>query len=80
MADKYEEMARQMRADGVNETMVERFVAEERAEDEFHLGRGTTDIEAENEVFWTSPKGERRPRHDGKRARYRLSPPVVNDR
>lgn len=46
MADKYEEMARQMRADGVDEAMIERFVAEEKAEDEFRRGRGTTDIEA----------------------------------
>ena len=46
MADKYEEMAHQMRADGVDEEMIERFVAEERAEDEFRRGRGTTDIEA----------------------------------
>lgn len=29
MADKYEEMTRQMRADGVDEAMIERFVAEE---------------------------------------------------
>lgn len=29
MADKYEEMARQMRADGVSEAMIARFVAEE---------------------------------------------------
>lgn len=41
MADKYEEMAHQMRADGVDEEMIERFVAEERAEDEFRRGRGT---------------------------------------
>ena len=46
MADKYEEMARQMRADDVDEAMIERFVAEEKAEDEFRRGRGTTDIEA----------------------------------
>lgn len=46
MADKYEEMARQMRADGVDEAMIARFVAEERADDEFYRGRGTTDIEA----------------------------------
>ena len=46
MADKYEEMARQMRADGVDETMVERFITEERAEDEFRLGRGTSGGEA----------------------------------
>lgn len=46
MADKHEEMACQMRADGVDETMIERFVAEERAEDEFLRGRGTTNIEA----------------------------------
>lgn len=46
MADKYEEMTRQMRADGVDEAMIERFVAEEKAEAEFRRGRGTTDIEA----------------------------------
>lgn len=37
IADKYEGMARQMRADGVDE---------EGAKDEFRRGRGTTDIEA----------------------------------
>lgn len=46
MADKYEEMARQIRADGVDEEMIEGFIAEERAEDEFRRERGTTDIEA----------------------------------
>ena len=49
MADKYEEMTRQMRADGVDgvdEAMIERFVAEEKAEAEFRRGRDTTDIEA----------------------------------
>ena len=46
MADKYEEMTRQMRADGVDEAIIERFVAEEGAEAEFRRGRGTTDIEA----------------------------------
>ena len=46
MADKHEEMARQMRADGVDEAMIERFVAEEKAEAEFRRGRDTTDIEA----------------------------------
>ena len=45
MADKYEEMTRQMRADSVDEAMIERFVAEEKAEAEFRRGRGTTDIE-----------------------------------
>lgn len=39
MADEYEEMARQMRADGVDEAMIERFVAEEKAEDELNLPR-----------------------------------------
>ena len=46
MADKYQEMVQQMRADGVDETMIARFVAEEMREDEFRRGRGTTDIEA----------------------------------
>lgn len=46
MADKYEEMTRQMRADGVDEAMIERFAAEEKAEAEFRRGRGTTGIEA----------------------------------
>ena len=46
MADKYEEMARQMRADGVSEKMVARFVAEEMGEDEFRRGKGVTEIEA----------------------------------
>ena len=46
MADKYEEMARQMRADGVSEEMTVRFVAEEMEEDEFRRGKGVTEIEA----------------------------------
>ena len=37
MADKYDEMAQQMRVDGVDA---------ERAKDEFLRGYGTTDIEA----------------------------------
>lgn len=46
MADKYEEMARQMRDDGVSEEMIARFVAEEMEEDEFRRGKGVTEIEA----------------------------------
>lgn len=46
MADKYEEMARQMRADGVSEEMIARFVAEEMEEDEFRRSKGVTEIEA----------------------------------
>lgn len=46
MADKYGEMARQMRADGVSEEMIARFVAEEMVEDEFRRGKGVTEIEA----------------------------------
>ena len=46
MADKYEEMAQQMRADGVDEAMIARFVAKEMQEDEFRRGRGMADIEA----------------------------------
>ena len=46
MADKYEEMARQMRADGVSEEMIARFVAEEMEEDGFSRGKGVTEIEA----------------------------------
>lgn len=46
MADKYEEMAQQMRADGVDKAMIARFVAKEMQEDEFRRGRGITDIEA----------------------------------
>ena len=46
MADKYEEMARQMRADGVSEKTIARFVAEEMEEDEFRRGKGVTEIEA----------------------------------
>ena len=42
MADKYEEMARQMRADGVSEKMIARFVAEEMEEDEFR--RATMEV------------------------------------
>ena len=46
MADKYEEMARQMRADGVSEEMIARFGAEEMEEDEFRRGKGVTEVEA----------------------------------
>ena len=46
MADKYEKMARQMRADGVSEKTIARFVAEEMEEDEFRRGKGVTEIEA----------------------------------
>ena len=46
MADKYEEMARQVRADGVREKMIARFVAEEVEEDEFRRSKGVTEIEA----------------------------------
>lgn len=46
MESKYEEMTRQMRADGVSEEMVVRFVAEEMEEDEFRRGKGVTEIEA----------------------------------
>ena len=44
MADKYEEMARQMRADGVSEEMIARFVAEEMEEDGFSRGKGVRKI------------------------------------
>lgn len=46
MGSKYEEMARQMRADGVSEEMIARFVAEEMEEDELRRGKGVTEIEA----------------------------------
>ena len=46
MADKYEEMARHMRANGVSEGMIARFVAEEMEEDEFRRSKGVTEIEA----------------------------------
>ena len=46
MADKSEEMALQMRADGVSEKMIARFVAEEMEEDEFRRSKGVTEIEA----------------------------------
>lgn len=46
MEPKYEEMARQMRADGVSEEMIARFVAEEMEEDGFSRGKGVTEIEA----------------------------------
>ena len=39
-------MARQMRADGVSEEMIARFVAEEMEEDEFRRSKGVTEIEA----------------------------------
>ena len=46
MADKYEETAQQMRADGVSKETIVRFVAEEMVEDEFRRGKGVTEIEA----------------------------------
>ena len=46
MEPKYEEMTRQMRADGVSEAMIARFVGEEMEEDEFRRGNGVTEIEA----------------------------------
>ena len=46
MEPKYEEMAQQMRTDGVSEETIVRFVAEEMAEDEFRRGKGVTEIEA----------------------------------
>ena len=46
MGSKYEEMARRMRADGVSEKMIARFVAEEMEEDEFRRSKGVTEIEA----------------------------------
>ena len=46
MESKYVEMAQQMRADGVSEEMIARFVAEEMGEDEFRHGKGVTEIEA----------------------------------
>ena len=46
MGSKYEEMARQMSADGVSEKMIARFVAEEMKEDEFRRSKGVTEIEA----------------------------------
>lgn len=39
-------MARQMKADGVSEKMIARFVAEEMEEDELRRSRGITEIEA----------------------------------
>ena len=51
MADEYEEMARQMRADGVSEETIARFVAEEMEEDEFRRSKGVTEIEALNQPF-----------------------------
>lgn len=46
VSTKYEEMARQMRADGVSEETIARFVAEEMVEDEFRRGKGVAEIEA----------------------------------
>lgn len=43
---KHGEMARQMRADGVSEETIARFIAEEMEEDEFRRGKGVTEIEA----------------------------------
>lgn len=46
MEPKHKKMARQMRADGVNEKIIARFVAEEMEEDEFRRSKGVTEIEA----------------------------------
>ena len=46
MGLKYEEMARQMRTNGVSEAMIARLVAEEMEEDELRRGKGITEIEA----------------------------------
>lgn len=46
MEPKHKEMARQMRADGVSEKMIARFVSEEMEEDKFRRGKGVTEIEA----------------------------------
>lgn len=46
MEPKHKEMARQMRADGVSEEMIARFVAEEMEENEFRRSKGVTEIEA----------------------------------
>ena len=49
MADKYEEMARQMRADGASEEMIARFVADEMEEDKFRHGdRGAAGMEEDS--------------------------------
>ena len=46
MEQKHKKMARQMRADGVSEKMIARFVAEEMEEAEFRRGKGVTETEA----------------------------------
>lgn len=46
MEPKHKEMARQMRANGVSEKMIARFVAKEMEEDEFRRSKGVTEIEA----------------------------------
>lgn len=46
MADKYEEMAQQIRADGVSEETIARFVTEEMEEDKFRRCKGVTEIGA----------------------------------
>lgn len=46
MEPKHKEMARHMRADGVSEKMIARFVAKEMEEDEFRRSKGVTEIEA----------------------------------
>ena len=40
-----------MRADGVSEEMIARFVAEEMEEDEFRRGKGVTEIEVKDKDF-----------------------------
>ncbi len=41
---KYRKLAEQIRADGCDEVMVERFIREEMERDEFEKNSGTTDM------------------------------------
>ena len=60
MEPKYEEMAQQMRADGVSEEIIARFVAEEMEEDDLRRGKGATEIEALRE-WRKTPEHIRKP-------------------
>ena len=55
---KYEKMDEEFRKDGVDESMVGKFIQEEMERDEFRKGRGTTDLNAFR--IWQSWPEERR--------------------
>ena len=70
MESKYEEMARQMRADGVSEETIARFVTEEMEEDEFRRCKGVAGAEKDPRAHPQAAARQRvlpQLRHDGVR-------------